>query len=221
MAVRFVICVQFTNPQGPQWLMLVAAKKNLPTYRVTSLPSYLPISTGLMVETQKLVWFQAEVRNRINNSSDFMRRLLGFEKWNAVKILWIEFQDYATSSPPLRPFAPGGGWRSLGAHPSPPAPYRGQPQECEPLSGSCKVLTRRSASVYTHVALLLQLHLLFLPFSFIWTLWFFFLALSSSCWDHPLPFSLLFFLSVEGPAQWVCMPCVTVMCCHRIAPVEH
>lgn len=37
-------------------------------------------------------------------------------------------------------------------------PYGGQPQECKSPSGSCKVLTRRSASVYTHVALLSQLH---------------------------------------------------------------
>lgn len=79
----------------------------------------------------------------------------------------------------------------------PVSPYRGQPQECEPLSRSCKVLTRRSASVYTHVALLSQLHLAFSPF-LLHLLLDFFLPLSSSFLTAPLPLSLLFFSQHEG-----------------------
>ncbi|KAA8593947.1 hypothetical protein FQN60_004781, partial [Etheostoma spectabile] len=41
-------------------------------------------------------------------------------------------------SAPLRPFAPGGGVEESGSLPQPPP----QPQECEPLSGSYKVLMR-------------------------------------------------------------------------------
>lgn len=88
-----------------------------------------------------------------------------------MKILWIEFQLYSTSGHPLRLLLLVGGGgvgeptTGLQTPPPPPTPYWGQPQECEPLSGSCKVLTRRSASVYTHVALLSQLHFTFSPSS--------------------------------------------------------
>lgn len=96
--------------------------------------------------------------------------------------------------PPLRPFAPCGGWRSR--EPPPPLPplYPGQPQECELLSGSCKVLTRRSASVYTHVALLSQLHLAVSPSSVSGALFLPYLPLS---WQMLFFFSVLFFSQQE------------------------
>lgn len=54
-----------------------------------------------------------------------MRRLLGLEKYKTFKCsenIMNRFQRYSTSDPPLRPFAPGGGWRSRGAHHRPPQP---------------------------------------------------------------------------------------------------
>ena len=143
-----------------------------------------------------------------------------------MKILWIEFQYYSTSGPSAQGFfAPGGG--GVGESTTVPhllvSPYRGQPQECEPLSGSCKVLTRRSASVYTHVALLSQLHLAFSPF-LCHLLLVFFLALSSSSLTAPPPPS---FFSQHGGSDVVSaglfllqqVVCSTVEHHHRIRRV--
>lgn len=130
---------------------------------------------------------------------------------------------------PLRSgfFAPGGG--GVGESTTVPhllvSPYRGQPQECEPLSGSCKVLTRRSTSVYTHVALLSQLHLAFSPFLRHLLLVFFLPYLPLSWQAPPPPFS--FFSQHEGsdvvPAVLFLLQ--QVVCCtvgrhHRIRLVS-
>lgn len=115
-----------------------------------------------------------------------------------MKILWIQFECYSMSSPPLRPFTPGRrGWRSREAHhrlpssalplhpilPPPLVPYTGANHRNVSRCQEAVKCWRGGQRAFTHMWLYFHNSIfLFLLFCFIWSfsffLFFFFFTLS-------------------------------------------